>query len=41
MDKMFQDNDRDKISRVTQAFLKMKKFDIAKLEEAARGRSAA
>lgn len=34
MDEMLQDKDRNKLARVTQAFLKMKKFDIAKLEEA-------
>jgi len=39
---MLQDEDRKKLERVTQAFLKMKKFDIAKLKEAyGQGRSAA
>ena len=36
MDRMFRDKDPAKLARVTEAFLKMKKFDIAKLEEAAR-----
>jgi predicted 3-demethylubiquinone-9 3-methyltransferase (glyoxalase superfamily) len=36
MDEMFRTKDEKKIARVTEAFLKMKKFDIAKLEEAAR-----
>lgn len=34
MDKMMSSSDKDKIGRVTQAFLKMKKFDIKTLEEA-------
>lgn len=37
MDRMFKQKDPAKLARVTEAFLKMKKFDIAKLEEAARG----
>lgn len=37
MDEMMATQDKEKLARVTQAFLKMKKFDIAKLEEAARG----
>lgn len=37
MDEMMSSGDEEKITRVTQAFLQMKKFDIAKLEEAARG----
>ena len=42
MDQMLQDNNQTRLARVTQAFLKMKKFDIAKLKEAyAQGRSAA
>jgi predicted 3-demethylubiquinone-9 3-methyltransferase (glyoxalase superfamily) len=43
MDKMFKDKDKKKLARVTEAFLKMKKFDIAKLNEAygKEGRSAA
>ncbi len=35
MDEMMSSGDAAKIARVTEAFLKMKKFDIAKLEEAA------
>lgn len=34
LDKMMRDPDPRKVARVTQAFLKMKKLDIAKLEEA-------
>ncbi len=34
MDEMMAKGDKEKIARVTQAFLKMKKFDIQKLEEA-------
>jgi predicted 3-demethylubiquinone-9 3-methyltransferase (glyoxalase superfamily) len=34
MDKMLNDNDTKKIARVTEAFLQMKKLDIAKLKEA-------
>ena len=34
MDEMLKTNDERKLARVTEAFLKMKKFDIAKLEEA-------
>jgi predicted 3-demethylubiquinone-9 3-methyltransferase (glyoxalase superfamily) len=42
MEEMLQDKDEAKIARVTEAFLKMKKFDIAKLKEAyGQGRSAA
>jgi predicted 3-demethylubiquinone-9 3-methyltransferase (glyoxalase superfamily) len=41
MDQMLQDGNEKKLARVTQAFLKMKKFDIAKLKEAyEEGRSA-
>lgn len=36
MSEMFKEKDARKIARVTEAFLQMKKFDIAKLEEAAR-----
>lgn len=32
--KMLKDKDEEKVKRVTEAFLKMKKFDIAKLEKA-------
>src|SRR5262245_10289629 len=35
MDEMFREKDEKKIARVTEAFLQMKKFDIAKLQEAA------
>jgi predicted 3-demethylubiquinone-9 3-methyltransferase (glyoxalase superfamily) len=38
MDKMLSHNDPKKTARVTEAFLKMKKFDIAKLEEAYEGK---
>jgi predicted 3-demethylubiquinone-9 3-methyltransferase (glyoxalase superfamily) len=34
MDAMMASGDKEKITRVTQAFLKMKKFDIKALEEA-------
>ena len=37
MEKMMRDKDPAKIARVTQAFLPMKKFDIAALERAYRG----
>lgn len=37
MDEMMKDKDPEKLARVTEAFLKMKKFDIAKLEEAYEG----
>jgi predicted 3-demethylubiquinone-9 3-methyltransferase (glyoxalase superfamily) len=42
MDEMLQDKSDQKLARVTEAFLKMKKFDIAKLKEAyGQDRSAA
>jgi predicted 3-demethylubiquinone-9 3-methyltransferase (glyoxalase superfamily) len=42
MDEMLQDKDAAKLASVTEAFLQMKKFDIAKLKEAyGQGRSAA
>lgn len=41
MEQMLQDEDEKKLERVTQAFLKMKKFDIAKLEEAYAERRSA
>jgi predicted 3-demethylubiquinone-9 3-methyltransferase (glyoxalase superfamily) len=42
MDEMLQDKNEKKLAQVTQAFLKMKKFDIAKLKEAyEQGSSAA
>jgi predicted 3-demethylubiquinone-9 3-methyltransferase (glyoxalase superfamily) len=34
MDQLLQDKNEKKLAQVTQAFLKMKKFDIAKLKEA-------
>lgn len=37
MDAMMSSGDKEKIGRVTQAFLKMKKFDIKTLEEAFKG----
>lgn len=37
MDEIFREKDEKKIARVTEAFLKMKKFDLAKLQEAATG----
>lgn len=37
MDEMMADPDKEKVARVTKAFLAMKKFDIAELERAARG----
>jgi arylsulfatase A-like enzyme len=38
MDKMMQDQDPERLARVTQAFLKMKKFDIATLQRAFDGK---
>lgn len=38
MEKIYQSKDKKKLERVTQAFLKMKKFDLAKLEKAAKGK---
>jgi predicted 3-demethylubiquinone-9 3-methyltransferase (glyoxalase superfamily) len=37
LDAMMQDNDETKVARVTEAFLKMKKFDIAALKKAYEG----
>ena len=37
MDELMSQNDPAKMARVTQAFLKMKKFDLAELEKAAAG----
>ncbi|MBP1715093.1 MAG: 3-demethylubiquinone-9 3-methyltransferase [Deltaproteobacteria bacterium] len=37
MGEMMKDKDQKKIARVTEAFLKMKKFDIAALERAYKG----
>lgn len=38
MDAMMQDKDADKVTRVTQAFLGMKKFDITALQAAYEGK---
>jgi len=38
MNEMMSSGDKEKIARVTEAFLKMKKFDIAELERAAEGK---
>ena len=38
MDKMIQDHDPERVSRVTKAFLKMKKFDLAVLQRAYYGK---
>lgn len=38
MDKMMQDHDPERLARVTQAFLKMKKFDLAALQRAYDGK---
>ncbi len=40
MDEMLASNDQARVERVTEAFLKMKKFDLAKLREAAEGITA-
>lgn len=37
MERMFRDGSKDEVARVTEAFLQMKKFDIAELERAYRG----
>ena len=37
MEEMMQEKDEKKLARVTEAFLKMKKFDIAELKKAAEG----
>jgi predicted 3-demethylubiquinone-9 3-methyltransferase (glyoxalase superfamily) len=37
MNEMLKDKDAEKLARVTEAFLKMKKFDIAALQRAYRG----
>jgi Uncharacterized protein conserved in bacteria len=37
MEEMMSHNDKEKVARVTQAFLKMKKFDLAELERAYEG----
>jgi hypothetical protein len=38
MEEMLKDKDREKIARVTGAFLKMKKFDIEVLKKAYEGK---
>jgi predicted 3-demethylubiquinone-9 3-methyltransferase (glyoxalase superfamily) len=38
MDKMLQDQDPERLARVTQTFLKMKKFDLAALQRAYDGK---
>ena len=39
MDEMLSDKDEEKIARVTEVFLKMKKFDIEALKTAYKGES--
>ena len=38
MDEMLKDKDEKRTARVTEAFLKMKKFDLAELRRAYEGR---
>ena len=38
MEEMLKDKDKEKIARVTEAFLKMKKFDIEELKKAYEGK---
>jgi predicted 3-demethylubiquinone-9 3-methyltransferase (glyoxalase superfamily) len=38
MDKMMQDHNPERLARVTQAFLQMKKFDLAALQRAYDGK---
>jgi predicted 3-demethylubiquinone-9 3-methyltransferase (glyoxalase superfamily) len=38
MSELMKEQDPQKLARVTEAFLKMKKFDIAALERAAQGK---
>ena len=38
MKEMMRDNDQKRLARVTEAFLKMKKFDIAILQKAYQGK---
>jgi predicted 3-demethylubiquinone-9 3-methyltransferase (glyoxalase superfamily) len=38
MDKMMEDPDSERVARVTQAMLKMKKFDLAELQRAYDGK---
>ena len=37
LDEMLRDRDKEKVERVTNAFLKMKKFDIGELKKAYEG----
>lgn len=37
MDRMMEEGDEEQLARVTEAFLKMKKFDIAELQKAYEG----
>ncbi len=37
MTEMMKDKDRDRLARVTEAFLKMKKFDLETLKKAYKG----
>ena len=37
MDEMMRNGNEEQLARVTEAFLKMRKFDIAELERAAAG----
>jgi len=41
MEEMLRDKDRERLARVTEAFLKMKKFDIEELKKAYKGESGA
>ena len=41
MDDMLKDKDKERLARVTEAFLKMKKFDIEELKKAYKGESGA
>lgn len=38
LEKMLEDSDKEKVERVTSAFLKMKKFDVAELQKAYEGK---
>jgi hypothetical protein len=38
MDEMMRNGTKEQIERITQAFLPMKKFDVAKLNEAYQGK---
>jgi predicted 3-demethylubiquinone-9 3-methyltransferase (glyoxalase superfamily) len=40
MEEMLNDGDEKRLARVTEAFLKMKKFDIEKLKKAYKGDSS-